>query len=77
MHFTILGAIENVEVIAAGKSVRIRQHLTRRFGDGRWRRMKGVATIRFDDGTVRRAELHWFEAHGVGRFYVKRKRNLD
>jgi hypothetical protein len=77
MHFTIVGAIRDIEVIAAGTSVRIRKHLTREFGAGRRRKMKGTATIRFDDGTVQRAELHWFEAHGVGRIYIKRRRNLD
>ena len=39
--------------------------------------MRGAATIRFGDGTLQRAELHWFEAHGIGRVYFKRKRNLD
>jgi hypothetical protein len=77
MHFTIVGRIKNPEVIASGKSVRIRKHLTRTFGAGRWLKMKGEATIRLDDGTFERAELHWFEAHGVGRVYFKRKRNLD
>ena len=77
MHFTIVGAISNVEVIAGGRAIRIRRHLVQKFGAGRWRKMKGVATIRFDDGSLRRAELHWFEAHGIGRVYFKRKRNLE
>jgi hypothetical protein len=77
MHFEIIGDIGSPEVIAAGRSVRIRKYLTRTFGTGRWRKMKGEATIRFEDGTIRRAELHWFEAHGIGRVYFKRKRNLD
>jgi hypothetical protein len=77
MHFTIVGEIRNIEAIAAGKSVRIYRHLIKRFGPGRWRKMKGEATIRFDDGRLERVELHWFEAHGIGRVYLKRKRNLD
>jgi len=77
MHFTIVGRISSAETIAAGKAVRIRRHLIRRFGAGRWRKMKGEATIRFADGTLQRAELHWFEAHGIGRVYFKRKRNLE
>ena len=77
MHFTIVGGIRNLEAIAAGRSVWVREHLIQRFGAGRWRKMKGEATIRFDDGTFQRAELHWFEAHGIGRVYFKRKRNLD
>ena len=77
MHFTIVGRIRNVEAIATGRSVWIRKHLIQRFGAGRWRKMKGEATIRLDDCALQRAELHWFEAHGIGRVYFKRKRNLD
>ena len=77
MHFAIVGEIRRPEVIAAGASIAIRKHLIRTFGAGRWRKMKGEATIRFDDGTLQRVELHWFEAHGIGRVYFKRKRNLD
>ena len=77
MHFTIVGEIRNVKPIAAGKSVHIRRHLIERFGARRWRKMTGEATVRFADGTLARAELHWFEAHGVGRVYFKRKRNLN
>lgn len=77
MRFSIVGGISNIETIGAGRSVRIRKHLIQKFGRGRWRKMRGEATIRFDDGTLQRAELHWFEAHGIGRVYFKRKRNLD
>ena len=77
MRFTIVGQIANAEPIATGRSVRIREHLIQKFGAGRWRKMRGEATTRFDDGTLRRVELHWFEAHGIGRVYLKRKRNLD
>lgn len=77
MHFTIVGRIRNAEAIASGKSVWIRTHLIQRFGAGRWLKMKGEATIRFDDGTFQRTELHCFEAHGIGRVYFKRKRTLD
>lgn len=77
VHFTIIGEIRHAKTIAVGRAVRIRSYLVRRFGAGRWRKMSGEALIRFDDGTVRRAELHWFEAHGIGRVYFKRKRNLE
>jgi hypothetical protein len=73
----ILGPITNVEVIAAGASVRDRTRLRRLYGPGRWRKMKGVARIRLHSGAVRLAELHWYEAHGIGRKEVKRKRYLD
>ena len=74
MTFRIVGPIERIEVIASGRSVQIVKHLRQKFGGRRWRKMKGVATIELEDGSIRKAELHWFEAHGVGRVYVKRKR---
>ena len=77
MTFQIIGSIEKIEAIASGRSVRIAQHLREKFGGSRWRKMKGFAKIRLDDGSIRRAELHWFEAHGVGRVYMKRKRYVD
>ncbi len=77
MTFRLVGSIEQIETIAAGKSIRIAKHLRKQFGVGRWRKMKGIATIELDDGSIRRAELHWFEAHGIGRVYLKRKRYVD
>lgn len=74
MELEILGEIGNVETIAVGRGVHIRRHLNRVYGKGHWRKMKGVATVRLADGTIYRAELHWFEAHGIGRrdFKVKK-----
>jgi hypothetical protein len=72
----ILGEIRNVETIAEGRGVHIRRHLDRSYGKGRWRKMKGVATVRLADGTVREAEVHWFEAHGIGRKDFKIKRPI-
>ncbi len=77
MTFQIVGSIEHIEVIATGRSIRILKHLRQKFGGRRWRKMKGTARIKLDDGSIRNAELHWFEAHGVGRVYVKRKRYVD
>ena len=70
----ILGEIRDIETIAAGRGVRIRSHLERTFGKGRWRKMKGIATVELADGTICDAEIHWFEAHGIWRkdFKVKR-----
>jgi hypothetical protein len=65
--FEVLGEIENVEVIAEGRGVRIRRFLRRVYGGRRWRKMKGEAVVRLDDGRIRRAEIHWYEAHGIGR----------
>ncbi len=77
MSFEILGEIAQVETIAVGKAIRDLNRLKKVYGPGRWRKMKGVATIRLVEGKVRRTELHWYEAHGIGRKEVKRKRYLD
>jgi hypothetical protein len=75
--FEILGELSEVELIASGTGIRDLARLRRLYGKGRWRKMKGVARIRLRDGRVRLAELHWYEAHGIGRKEFKRKRNLD
>jgi hypothetical protein len=72
--FEILSEIRDVEIIAAGRGVYIRRYLERTYGRGRWRKMKGSATVRLADGTVCEAEIHWFEAHGRGRQDFKIKR---
>lgn len=77
MHFEIVGPIEQVEVIAVGPGIRILRLLRRRYGRGRWRKLKGVATVRMVDGTIRLAEVHWFEAHGIGKRKMRIKRYLD
>lgn len=74
IEFEILGDIRNIEVIAAGRGVDIRRHLDRSYGKGRWRKLKGVANVRLADGTVCKAEIHWFEAHGIGRKDFKIKK---
>ncbi len=72
--FEILGEIRSIEIIAAGRGVDIRRHLDRIYGKGHWRKLKGVATVRFGDGAVYEAEVHWFEAHGIGRKDFKIKK---
>jgi hypothetical protein len=67
----------DVETIAAGNRIRELPRLRRLYGKGRWRKMKGVASIRLRDGRIRLAELHWYEAHGIGEKEFKRKRYLD
>jgi hypothetical protein len=67
MYFEIIGEITEVETIAVGNSIREIARLRRQFGQGRWRKLKGVATVRLPSGRIRRVELHWYEAHGVGR----------
>jgi len=75
--FEILPPIRDVEVIAAGVAIRERGRLARYYGVGRWRKLKGVAEVRLANGSVRLAEIHWYEAHGVGRKEFKIKRLLD
>ena len=77
MKFDVVGAITNVETIAAGPSVKVRSFLRKTYGRGRWRKLKGVATVRLRNGKLRRVELHWYEAHGIGRRDLKIKSYLD
>jgi len=73
-RFQILSEIREIETIAAGRGVYIRRYLERTYGRGRWRKMKGVATVELADGTICEAEIHWYEAHGIGRKEFKIKR---
>ena len=77
MNFEIIGKITNVEIIAVGSSIRDLDRLRKMYGAGRWRKLKGTATISLANGRIRVAELHWYEAHGIGRKDIKRKRYLD
>ena len=75
--FEIIGEIVDIETIAVGSSIRDLPRLKKQYGAGRWRKLKGAALIRLHNGRVCRAELHWYEAHGIGRKEIKRKRYLD
>jgi len=77
MDFEILGAISEMEVIAVGGSIRELVRLEKAYGPGRWRKLKGKALLRFSDGSTIQAEVHWYEAHGVGRKELKVKRLLS
>ena len=77
MEFEIVGEIAHVETFAAGSSIREIARLRKIYGRGRWRKRKGVARVRLPDGATRLAELHWYEAHGIGRKEFKIKRYLD
>ncbi len=73
MHFEIVGEITQIETIARGASVRNRALLRRRYGPGRWRKLKGVAYVRLIDNTVRLAEIRWYQADGIGKRDFKLK----
>lgn len=77
MYFEIVGEITDIEVIAASASIHRRSTLEARYGEGRWRKLKGRALIRLADGRLQWAEVHWYEAHGVGRRGFKIKRVLE
>jgi hypothetical protein len=77
MHFKIVGRIKDVEVIATGKAIRERKRLWKNYGKGRWRKLKGLADIELSDGTICQAEIHWYEAHGIGTKEHKIKRIID
>jgi hypothetical protein len=77
MHFKIVGRITNVDAIASGTAIRERKRLWKAYGKGRWRKLKGVARVEFSDGTIRQAEVHWYEAHGIGAKEYKIKRVVE
>jgi hypothetical protein len=77
MYFEVVGAIHAVETIAVGRQIRALAQLRRRYGPARWRKRKGLAVVKVSGGRVRRAEVHWYEAHGVGRVRMKVKRFVD
>ncbi len=77
MSFEIIGEIEEIENIAIGGKIRDIMRLQKQFGPARWRKLKGFAMVRLQSGNIRKAELHWYEAHGIGRKKIKIKRFLD
>ncbi|TVS15754.1 MAG: hypothetical protein EA417_12640 [Gammaproteobacteria bacterium] len=77
MVFEVIGRIRSVETFARGFGIRELRRLRKVYGDGRWRKRKGIAEVRLSDATIRVAELHWYEATGFGRKEIKIKRYLD
>ncbi len=77
MHFEVVGEIKNVETIAGGGRIRDIMRLRKQFGAGQWRKLKGIAKVRLQNGEIREAEVHWYEAHGIGREKMKIKRLLE
>ena len=73
MDFELIGETRDIQPIAVGRGVRGLARLRRRYGKGRWRKSKGIARVRLIDGTIHTAEVHWYEAHGIGRQELKIK----
>jgi hypothetical protein len=76
-EFELISDLTDIEVIAVNQSIRELERLKDEFGGRRWRKLKGVGLVRFPNGEVRQAELHWYEAHGVGKRKMKVKYVLD
>ena len=76
MYFEITSELSAVETIASGSGIRELARLRRRYGRGRWRKRKGIARVRLMDGEIVLAELHWYEATGIGKREFKIKRFL-
>ena len=77
MYFEIVGEITNIETIAVGSSIRDIARLRKQYGRGRWRKLKGTALVRLSNDRIRQAEIHWYEAHGIGKRKLKIKRFLE
>ncbi|MBW1746497.1 MAG: hypothetical protein JRG74_09155 [Deltaproteobacteria bacterium] len=77
MNFDIINKITEIETIAKGTGVRELNRLRKFYGLGNWKKMKGIARIRLSSGKIRMAELHWYEAHGIGKKEIKRKKYLE
>jgi hypothetical protein len=76
-HFEIVGEVRSIETIAVGSAIRDLRRLRKQYGPGNWRKLKGTATVRLFDGRIRNAEIHWYEAHGIGKRKLKIKAFLD
>jgi len=77
MKFELIGRIENVEIIAVGGRIQELPKLRKKYGRGRWRKLKGIGRVRLPDGYESDAELHWYEAHGIGKKEMKVKTLID
>jgi len=75
--FELISEITNVETIAVGSTIHVLKRLKRFYGTGRWRKLKGIAKVKLPDGTICKAEVHWYEASSVGRKEIKIKRILS
>ncbi len=77
MDFEIIGQIRHIEIIAKGHGIQVRKYLLKTYGRGQWRKLKGLATVCLPNGAVHEVELHWYEAHGIGRRELKIKHYVD
>jgi hypothetical protein len=76
-NFQIISSLEHIQIVAVKHSIRDLKFLERTYGHGRWRKLKGMAKVQLENGRIRLAEIHWYEAHGIGKRQMKIKRYLD
>lgn len=76
MYFEIIGEIADIEIIAKGRGIQDLARIRKKYGPGNWRKLKGRAAVRMEDGSIHYAEIHWYEAHGIGRKKFKIKQVL-
>lgn len=70
-NFQIVGSVEDIQIIAVKHSIRVLKFLERTYGKGRWRKLKGIAQVQLENGRIRLAEVHWYEAHFIGKREMK------
>lgn len=77
MYFEIIGEIKNIETIAIGGNIKDLIKIQKKYGKGRWRKLKGIANIKILNGSIKLAEIHWYEAHGIGMKNIKIKKIIE
>ncbi len=76
MYFKIKGTIRDIETIAIGQGIKNLNRLNKKYGKAKWRKLKGICHVELEDGAVLKAEIHWYEGHGIGKKEIKIKRYL-
>lgn len=76
MYFRLIGEIQKVETIAVGRGIKNLSRLNKIYGKANWKKLKGICRVKLEDGTILRAEVHWYEGHGIGKQEIKIKRYL-
>lgn len=65
-----------IEIIATGHRIKNLNRLNKVYGKANWRKLKGICNVKLADGTILKAEVHWYEGHGIGKKEIKIKRYL-
>ena len=73
MYFQVVSLITNREMIATGNSIQEINRLRKIYGKGNWKKVKGICRVKLEDKSIYKAEVHWYESHGIGRKEMKIK----